>query len=106
MNAQQIEVAIRTTKEKCLFAEEFAVGVSIRSTAIDKKGKKVRKEGIIKIFFLDAATQQVVSEIALTSITAKTLANALMKNVVNLEKDLANNKPRKKVKIVKPHYTG
>lgn len=106
MNAQQIEAAIRTTKEKCLFAEEFAVGVSVRVAAIDKKGKKVRKEGIVKIFFLDAATQKVISEIALTSITAKALAEVLMKNVSNLEKDLANDKPRKKVAIDKPHYTG
>lgn len=106
MNAQQIELTIRTTNEKCLFAEEFAVGVSVRSAPIDKKGKRVRKEGILKIFFLDAATQKVVSEIALTSITAKTLANSLMQNVSNLEKDLASDKPRSKVVIAKPHYTG
>ncbi len=106
MNAQQIESAVRMTKEKCLFAEEFAVGVSVRTEPIDKKATRVRKEGIIKIFFLDSATQQVVSEIALTSITAKTLANTLMKNVSNLEKDLASNKPRKSVEVAKPHYTG
>ncbi len=106
MNAQQIEAAIRTTKEKCLFAEEFAVGVSVRVAPLDKKGKRVRKEGMMKIFFLDAATQKVVSEIALTSITAKALAEALIKNVSNLEKDLANDKPRKKAEIIKPHYTG
>ena len=106
MNAQQIEAAIRTTREKCLFAEEFAVGSSVRVAAIDKKGKRVRKEGIVKIFFLDAATQKVVSEIALTSITAKALADALIKNVANLEKDLASDKPKKKAEIVKPHYTG
>jgi len=106
MNPQQIEAAIRTTKEKCLFAEEFAVGTSVRVAAIDKKGKKVRKEGIVKIFFLDAATQKVVSEIALTSITAKALGETLIKNVSTLEKDLASDKPRKKAAIVKPHYTG
>lgn len=106
MNAQQIEVAIRTTKEKCLFAEEFAVGTSVRVAPIDKKGKRVRKEGIVKIFFLDAATHQVVNEIALTSITAKALGETLIKNVSNLEKDLASDKPKKKVVIAKPHYTG
>lgn len=106
MNIQQIEIAIRTTKEKCLFAEEFAVGVSVRAAPTDKKGKKVRKEGIVKIFFLDSATQTVVSEIALTSITAKSLGDALINNVAKLEKDLASNKVKKKVAIVKPHYTG
>jgi len=106
MNAQQIEHAVRTTKEKCLFAEEFAVGVSVRAAPIDKKGKKVRKEGMVKVFFLDAATQSVVSEIALTSITAKTLGNALLKNVANLEKELLSDKVAKKVKIAKPNYTG
>jgi hypothetical protein len=106
MNSQQIENAIRTTQEKCLFAEEFAVGTSVRTTPIDKKGTRVRKEGTIKIFFLDAATQKVLSEVALTSITAKALADTLFKNVSNLEKDLLDHKPRKPVKIVKPHYTG
>lgn len=106
MNAQQIEMAIKTTSEKCLFAEEFAVGISVRAEPIDKKGKKVRKEGIVKIFFLDSATQKVTSEIALTSITAKSLGNTLMKNVANLEKDLASNKIKKKAKITKPNYTG
>ncbi len=106
MNAQQIEAAIRTTNEKCLFAEEFAIGVSVRAARSDKKGKKVRKEGIIKIFFLDAATQKVVSEIALTSITAKTLAESLMKNVANLEKELCSNKIKKKAAVIKPSYTG
>jgi len=106
MNAQQIEVAIRTTNEKCLFAEEFAIGLSVRATPLDKKGKKVRKEGIVKIFFLDAATQKVVSEIALTSITAKSLAQGLMKNVMKLEKELASKKIAKKVKVSKPSYTG
>ncbi len=106
MNAQQIENAIRTTNEKCLFAEEFAVGTSVRTTPIDKKGTRVRKEGIIKIFFLDAATQKIVSEIALTSITAKSLADTLFKNVSNLEKDLADDKPKKAAIVSKPHYTG
>ncbi len=106
MNAQQIETAIRTTQEKCLFAEEFAVGTSVRTTPIDKKGKRVRKEGIIKIFFLDAATQRVVSEVALTSITAKALADTLFKNVSSLEKDLADDTPRKVAVVSKPHYTG
>lgn len=106
MNAQQIETAIRTTQEKCLFAEEFAVGTSVRATPIDKKGTRVRKEGIIKIFFLDAATQRVVSEVALTSITAKALAETLFKNVSSLEKDLADNTPRKVAVASKPQYTG
>lgn len=106
MNSQQIENAIRTTKEKCLFAEEFAVGTSVRTANLDKKGTRVRKEGIIKVFFLDAATHQVVSEIALTSITAKALADTLFKNVSTLEKDLLDDKPRKPVKIIKPNYTG
>ncbi|MDP2908953.1 MAG: hypothetical protein Q8N77_04060 [Nanoarchaeota archaeon] len=106
MNTQQIEAAIRSSKERCLFAEEVAVGISVRSVAINKKGDRVRKEGTIKLFFLDAATQKVVSEIALTSITAKALADALSKNVSNLEKDLADNKPKKQIIIAKPHYTG
>lgn len=106
MNAQQIEAAIRTTKEKCLFVDEFAVGVSVRSEALDKKGTKFRKEGIVKMFFLDAVTQKVISEIALNSITAKALASALMKNVSKLEKDLASQKPNKKSVAAKPHYTG
>ena len=106
MNSQQIETAIRTTNEKCLFAEEFAVGTSVRTTPIDKKGTMVRKEGIIKIFFLDAATQKVVSEVALTSITAKALADTLFKNVSSLEKDLADDTPRKVAVVSKPHYTG
>ena len=106
MNAQQIEYAIRNTREKCIFAEEFAVGLSVRAAALDKKGKKIKKEGIVKIFFLDAATQQVVGEIALTSITAKALANTLTKNISSLEKDLASNKPMKKTVVTKPHYTG
>lgn len=105
MNVQQIEHAIRSSKEKCLFAEEFAVGLSVRATNANKKGTKVKKEGIVKVFFLDAATQAVLSEIALTSITAKALADALMKNVNNLEKELASDKP-KKVIVSKPHYTG
>ena len=106
MNSQQIENAIRTTNEKCLFAEEFAVGTSVRTTPIDKKRTRVRKEGAIKIFFLDAATQRVVSEVALTSITAKALADTLFKNVSSMEKDLADDTPRKVAVVSKPHYTG
>ncbi|MBM3199494.1 hypothetical protein FJZ53_01065 [Candidatus Woesearchaeota archaeon] len=106
MNAQQIEAAIRTSKEKCLFAEEFAVGTSLRSTPLDKKGTKVRKEGILKIFFLDAATHQVINEVAVTSITAKMLGETLLKNVAALEKELADDKPKAATTIAKPTYSG
>lgn len=106
MNKQQIELAIRTSNEKCLFTEEFAIGLSIRSMPLDKKGKKLKKEGVLKVFFFDAVTQKVISELALTSISARHLAQGLMKNVLQLEKDLKDTKPKKKVKQAKPHYTG
>ena len=57
---------------------------------------KIKKEGTIRIAFIDMTTMQPVSKMVLTPSTAKGLINALTAQVSKLEKDLESKETPKK----------
>jgi len=77
-----------------IFADEaFVMGaVKVGKTA----DGKVKKEGTVRIAFIDMTTMQPVSKIVVTLSTAKGLINALNAQVVKLEKDLESKEVAKK----------
>ena len=60
----------------------------------DAKGK-VKKEGYISLFFIDAITQRTNTRIVISKTTAKALAEVLKKDVETLEKELKSKKTMK-----------
>ena len=77
-----------------IFADEaFVMGAVKMGKASDGK---VKKEGTIRMAFIDMTTMQPVSKIVLTLSTAKGLVNALNAQVVKLEKDLESKEVTKK----------
>jgi len=87
---------IAKSEIKPLFADEaFVMGaMKVRK---DDKGK-MKKEGMMRIVFVDMTNMQPVASIALTMSTATGLANALNAQLKKIEEDLESKEVPKKQK--------
>jgi len=75
------------TKGNPLFADEVAVLKGVKAI---KEGNKVKKEGFIRLGFIDMVKKEVFVEIVLMPSTVRALIELLKRNLEELEKELEN----------------
>ena len=82
-----------------MFADEVLVGRIVKAV---KEGEEIKKDGYIRIGFIDMTKNQVFLEVVLSKSTAKAMAKILHDNVTALEEDLKKKEmPEKPIKISK-----
>ncbi len=67
------------------FADEVMVGTMVKA---NKEGNEVRKEGQVRLNFIDMVRRQSVAEIVISPITARNLVRILEENLNKLEFEL------------------
>lgn len=91
---KRVQENIAKSSIQQIFADEALVMGAV------KMGKtadgKVKKEGTVRIAFVDMTTMQPVAKIVVTLSTARGLMNALNAQVTRLEKDLESKEVSKK----------
>jgi hypothetical protein len=93
MENQQVNIDLRSSDSKPIFADEVAVAIKIKAFK-NPKGD-VEKEGQIAIHFIDMERQKSIGEFVITKNTAKALAGIIAQNIEALEKELSNkNMPK------------
>ncbi|RLG45997.1 MAG: hypothetical protein DRO00_00225 [Thermoproteota archaeon] len=98
---QRKKIQIRETPSTItpVFADEAMVGISIK--AVSRDGD-VKKEGVVRLGFVDVLRGQMVAEIVLLPETARALYNALGATLKKLDEELKSKeipKPAKKGEI-------
>ncbi len=78
------------------FADEVMVGTVVKA---NKEGDDVRKEGQVRLNFIDMFRRQSVAEIVISPLTAKNLVKILEENVRKLESDLKSKEMPEQQKI-------
>lgn len=87
-----------------LFADEVLVQSGIKYNP-DKKAR-FRKDGMIRLAFLDMRSRSVISDVTMSPITAENLARILGEHVVKLEKRLKmKGMPKKPTETAMPTST-
>ncbi len=94
---QRKKIQIRETPSTVtpVFADEAMVGISIK--AVSKEGD-VKKEGVVRLGFIDVLRGQMVAEIVLLPETAKALHRALEATLKKLDEELKSKEIPKPVK--------
>ena len=91
---KRVQENIAKSSVQQIFADEALVMGTV------KMGKtadgKLKKEGTVRLAFVDMTTMQPVAKIVVTVSTAKGLVNALNAQVTKLEKDLESKEVPKK----------
>jgi hypothetical protein len=91
---KKVQENIAKSEIQQIFADEaFVMGTVKVGKGSDGK---IKKEGTIRIAFIDMTTMQPVSKLVVTLSTARGLINALNAQVVKLEKDLESKETPKK----------
>ena len=93
------QVNVDVSKALPLFADEILVASKIKAF---KDGKKVEKEGIIEMIFLDQLSNppKAISRIVVSRATARGLLKVLDENVKKMEIDLKDKSmPKMPVKV-------
>lgn len=99
MTEGQRQVNVDVSRAIPLFSDEVLVASKIKAF---KDGKKIEKEGIIELIFLDQLSNppKAISRIAISRATAKGLFKVLDENVQKMEKDLKDkNMPKMPMKV-------
>jgi len=82
---------------KPLFADEVMLAVTLKaSKEKDEKGR-IKKEGHVRLGFIDAMKGQMIAEVVLSSMTAKALLKILDENLEKLDKELESEEPPKEI---------
>ena len=79
-----------------VFADEVMVGTVVKA---NKENDTVRKEGQVRLNFIDMFRRQAVAEIVISPITAKNLVKILEENLSKLEADLKSKEMPQQPKI-------
>jgi len=88
---------------KPLFADEVMLGTMVKSI----KGKDgVKKDGMVKLCFIDMIRKQILVEVVITPITAEALSNLLNDKLKELDKELKSKKMPEKPIVKKEEVTG
>jgi len=87
---KKVQENLARSNIKPIFADEAVVMGTIKARQTEKG--EVKKEGQIRIAFIDMTTLQPIAKIVVTLSTAKGLIRALQNQVKKLEEDLASEK--------------
>jgi len=91
---KRVQENIARSDIKPVFADEALVMGSMKVRK-DEKGR-IKKEGMMRIMFVDMTNMQPVSSVAITISTAHGLVNALGAQLKKMEEDMASKElPRK-----------
>ncbi len=103
--AEPQKVQIRGTAAivKPLFADEVMLGITVKATKTEDG--VIKKEGLIRLSFLDVVRGQLLSEVVITPTTAKSLAKILNNDLKRMDKELKSKKLPEKP-LVKEETTG
>jgi len=89
MNGNEIIKKVKENLDKSnvknLFADEVIIMSSIKSSKIEEK---IKKEGFIRLVFVDMLNQKPISSITISLTTAIGLINALQQQIQKIKKDL------------------
>ncbi|MBU2522965.1 MAG: hypothetical protein KKE23_01590 [Nanoarchaeota archaeon] len=105
MTEGQRQVSVDVSKAVPLFADEVLIASKIKAF---KDDKKVEKEGVIELLFLDqlSSPPKAISRIVISRATAKSLLKVLDENVKKMEKDLKDkNLPKTPIKVDAPKHS-
>lgn len=95
---KQIRIGVHPTV-KPLFADRLMVGTLLQSSKKRDETGKIRKEGHIRIGFIDGMKNQVITDVVISLMTAKDLAKFLTDNIKKLEEELKSGEPPKLPKV-------
>jgi hypothetical protein len=76
-----------------VFADEVIVGRVVKAV---KEGEEIKKDGYIRIGFIDMTKGQIFSEIVLSPLTAKAMIKILNENLAALEEEMKSKELPKK----------
>ncbi len=76
---------IRIKPSRSLYAEEVMV---INTVKAEKDGEDVKKQGFMRLTFIDTLSGEAVADITVSNITAKALHKILSENLEKMDKDL------------------
>ena len=106
---KQVQIGVHPTV-KPLFADRVIVVTLLQSSKKKDETGKIRKEGHIKICFVDAMKNQIITEVVTSLMTAKDLTKILDDNIKKLDEELKSGEPPKMPKITTtteaPRYIG
>jgi len=100
---KKVQENIARSDIKQLSADEALVMGTIKAGK-DKEGK-IKKEGSIRMAFVDMTSMQPIAKIVITISTAKGLVNALTNQISKLEKDIESGEVPKKPQEIEPSLT-
>jgi hypothetical protein len=89
---REVRLALKGTPTsiKPMFADEVMVSVGMKAVK-DEKGK-IKKEGVVRIGFIDMVRGQLLGEFILTPITANAFLRVLSANLKKLDEELKSEK--------------
>lgn len=95
---KQMKIEIKATS-KPMFADEVVVGRVVKAV---KEGEEIKKDGYIRIGFIDMTKRQVFSEIVLSPLTAKAMIKILDENIAAIEEEMKSKElPKKPIEATK-----
>ena len=102
--AEPQKVQIRGTPAivKPLFADEVMLGITVKATQTEDG---VKKEGLIRLSFLDVVRGQLLTEVVITPATAKSLSKILNNDLKRMDEELKSKKLPEKT-LIKEETTG
>ena len=95
---KQVQIQVDPTI-KPLFADKVMVATLLQSSKEKDENGKIRKEGHVRIGFIDGMTNRVITDVVIGLMTAKDLTKILDDNIKKLDEELKSGEPPKMPKI-------
>ncbi len=109
MEKKPIRLQVHPTA-KPLFADKVIIATLLQSSKKKDETGKIKKEGHIRIGFIDLMKNQIITEVVLGLMTAKGLMKNLDDTIKKLDEELKSGEPPKMAKITTttetPEYIG
>lgn len=95
---------VQIKPSRSVYAEEVMV---INTIKAEKENDEVKKQGFVRLTFIDTISGEAVADVTISSITAKALRKILNENLGRLEKDLQSTEmPEVQVTTDSTNYIG
>jgi len=86
MGERKLELRTAPKSVTPIFADEVLVGITIKAA---KRGEEVRKEGVIRLAFIDIMRSQVLAEFVILPETARSLHKVLGETLKRFSEEMA-----------------